>query len=73
MASNKQQFKKVNAPRPQTTDDMTPNNETGGIAAPTPAKNPFKVSKDRQLAPHLTPIKLRYQLIDGQIKTTGAN
>lgn len=42
MAGGKKQFKKVNAPRPQTTDNMTPNNETSGIAAPAPAKKSFQ-------------------------------
>ena len=36
MAGAKKQFKDMNAPRPQPTDDMTPNTGTSGQAAPAP-------------------------------------
>jgi len=42
MAGAKKQFKDMNAPRPQPTDDMTPNTETGGNSTPAPAKKPFQ-------------------------------
>jgi len=42
MAGAKKQFKDMNAPRPQPTEDMTPNTGTSGQAAPAPAKKPFQ-------------------------------
>ena len=42
MTGAKKQFKDMNAPRPQPTDDMTPNTGTSGQAAPAPAKKPFQ-------------------------------
>ena len=42
MAGAKKEFKKNNKPRPQPTDNMTPNTGTNGQAAPAPAKKPFK-------------------------------
>ena len=42
MAGAKKQFKDMNAPRPQPTDNMTPNTGASGQATPEAVENPFK-------------------------------